>query len=140
MGRNRTTEGCEIDMTPMIDVVFQLIIFFIVTIQMEKNYKEDIELADSPHGPAITSKQQVRTMVIEVDKRGDVSIHSVPLTVAQFRSIMITRYKNYGEFPVLIRGDRRTPHKDVRRVMDICSGIGIWRINFAAIKEHKAEN
>ena len=140
MSRNRTTEGCEIDMTPMIDVVFQLIIFFIVTIQMEKNYKEDIELADSPHGPAITSKKQARTMVIEVDKRGAVSLHSVPLTIAQFRSIMITRFKNYGEFPVLIRGDRRAEHKDIRRIMDICSGIGIWRINFAAIKEHKGES
>ena len=138
MGK-RTTEGCEIDMTPMIDVVFQLIIFFIVTIQMEKNYKEDIELEDSPHGPAITSKNLHRTMVIEVDKRGAISMNTVPLTTTQFRGIMITRYKNYGQFPVLIRGDRRTPHKDIRRIMDICSGIGIWRINFAAIKERKAE-
>ncbi len=138
MGK-RTTEGCEIDMTPMIDVVFQLIIFFIVTIQMEKNYKEDIELEDSPHGPEIRSKELVRTMVVEIDQHGAISIHNVPLTIAQFRGIMVARYKNYGEFPVLIRGDRRTKHKDIRRIMDICSGIGIWRINFAAIKERHSE-
>ena len=39
--------------------------------------------------------------------------------------------------PVLIRADRRTKHTDVKAVMDICTQSGIWRINFAAIKEEK---
>ena len=39
----KSNKQCETDMTPMIDVVFQLIIFFIVTIKMDEK-KEDIEL------------------------------------------------------------------------------------------------
>lgn len=139
MARKVRSEGCEVDMTPMIDVVFQLIIFFIVTIQMEKNYKEDIELEDAPYGPEIKASDNPRTMVIEVDRKGNVSMHAVPLSFGQFKSILISRFKNYGAFPVLIRGDRRTKHSDIRRVMDICSETGLWKINFAAIKEHKSD-
>ena len=139
MAKKARSEGCEVDMTPMIDVVFQLIIFFIVTIQMEKQYKEDIELEDAPYGPEIKASDNPRTLVVEVDQKGEVSMHAVPLSKRQFRSILISRFKNYGSFPVLIRGDRRTKHTDIRWVMDTCAATGLWKINFAAIKEHKGD-
>jgi len=139
MPKKKHSEGGEIDMTPMIDVVFQLIIFFIVTIQMEKNYKEEIELPDSVNGPLI-KKQPPQTMIVEVDKRGDISLHGIPLSKGQFHSLMIQRYKNYGAFPVLIRGDKLARHRDIRKVMDVCSGAGIWKIHFVAINEHKAKD
>ena len=52
----KSNKQCETDMTPMIDVVFQLIIFFIVTIKMDEK-KEDIELEKSPHGPEIKKEE-----------------------------------------------------------------------------------
>lgn len=136
MGRDRRTNasGCTIDMTPMIDVVFQLIIFFIVSIKMEQTINEDIRLAKAEHGPMI-EEEDPRTMVVEVDKRGWISIHGAQLSRSKFQKIMVARAKRRGQFPVLIRADRRTEHQDVRAVMDICSQIGIWRINFAAIKQ-----
>ncbi len=140
MPKKTRSEGCEVDMTPMIDVVFQLIIFFIVTIQMEKNYKEDIELEDAKFGPEITSKQNPRTLVVEVDRKGRISMQAVNLSRQQFRSILVNRFKNYGVFPVLIRGDKRTKHSDIRWVMDTCAATGLWKINFVAIKEHKSDN
>ncbi|MBN2302235.1 MAG: biopolymer transporter ExbD [Lentisphaerae bacterium] len=133
--KKRSNEGCEIDMTPMIDVVFQLIIFFIVTIKMEEQ-KADIELEMAKHGPIIKDEDP-RTMVIEVDKRGWIYMHGTPVNLRQFQAIMKNRYKRHGQFPVLIRGDKATQHKDIRSIMDVCTGIGIWRINFAAIKEKK---
>ena len=42
-------------------------------------------------------------------------------------------------FPVLVRGDKRAKHKDIRKVMDICASVGIWKIQFAAIQEHASE-
>ena len=97
---------------------------------------KDIELAPAPSGPAIEEKNPL-TMVVEVDERGRISIHGAQLTRAKFGKIMKARYGRYGQFPVLIRGDYRARHKAIRDVMDICSGVGIWRINFAAIKEKK---
>ena len=122
------------DMTPMIDVVFQLIIFFIVVIVLQQEYNEEIELEQAPHGPVINDSHPT-TLVIEVDKRGWVSIHNAPLRWAVLRRIVRDRYNRYGEFPVLIRGDKETRHEAIRRVMDVCTEENIWRINFVAVKE-----
>jgi len=124
-------------MTPMIDVVFQMIIFFIVTIKMDENINEKIELEAAKQGP-LYKGEDPRTMVIEVDRRGWLSINNVQFSEAQLRNVIRGRFNRLGTFPVMIRADRRTQHKDVRKVMDMCSEAGIWRIDFAAIKEPKA--
>jgi len=134
VGKKRISEGSKTDMTPMIDVVFQLIIFFIVTIKMDQDVNPDIKLAKAEYGPMI-EKMDPRTMVVEVDGRGWISIHGAQLSRNKFQKIMVARMKRHGQFPVLIRGDRRTRHEDIRAVMDICSKVGIWRINFAAVKQ-----
>lgn len=137
MKRKRSNSaGCELDMTPMIDVVFQMIIFFIVTIKMDENINEEIVLEEAVDGP-LYKGEDPRTMVIEVDRRGWLSINNVQLTEAQLRNIIRGRFSRFGMFPVMIRADRRTEHRHVRRVMDLCTEIGIWRIDFAAIKERK---
>ena len=121
----------------MIDVVFQMIIFFIVTIKMDENINEKIELEAAKQGP-LYKGEDPRTMVIEVDRRGWLSINNVQFSEAQLRNVIRGRFNRLGTFPVMIRADRRTQHKDVRKVMDMCSEAGIWRIDFAAIKEPKA--
>lgn len=131
----------NLEMTPMIDVVFQLIIFFIVTIKMNEQINEDIILEDSPFGEIIESGDQAtnqRVLTIEVDKRGWISVQNVPVNMQQLRGIVQDRYNRYRDaFSLMIRGDFRSQHKDIRRVMDVCSAIGIWRISFVAVQEHK---
>jgi len=131
----------ELQMTPMIDVVFQLIIFFIVTIKMNEQINDDIILEDAPYGPIIESgdqSQNQRVLTIEVDKRGWVTIQNVPVNGSQLRGIVQDRYNRYRDaFSLMIRADFRSQHKDVRKVMDVCSAIGIWRISFVAVQEHK---
>lgn len=134
--KRRVTEGCALDMTPMIDVVFQMIIFFIVTIKMDENINEEIELEEARQGPLYDNDNPL-TLVIEVDRRGWLSIGNVQFSESQLRNVVRGRFNRLGTFPVMIRADRRTLHKDVRRVMDMCTEAGIWRIDFAAIKEPK---
>jgi biopolymer transport protein ExbD len=138
MSRGRNSEGCELDMTPMIDVVFQMIIFFIVTFKIDDNINEEIVLEFAKEGPVYDSDDP-KTIVIEIDRRGWISINNLQLSEKSLRDIVFGRYKRLGSFPVMIRADRRTQHKDVRKVMDICTATGIWRIDFAAIKEKKAK-
>ncbi len=132
-------EGCAIDMTPMIDVVFQLIIFFIVTINLSENINPEIVLENGRNGPLIDNKQDKTTIVVEVDKKGYISVHSIPMSHQQFRQIIRNRYNKMGEFPLLIRGDYRTSHQHIRQVMDMCTEIGLYRIQFAAVKEPKGK-
>jgi biopolymer transport protein ExbD len=118
----------------MIDVVFQLIIFFIVTIKMDESKNEDIVLEDARQSP-VYKGDNPRTLVIEVDKRGWISMHGAQLTNSQLKRIIQGRFNKLGPFPIMIKADKRTLHKDVRKVMDICTEVGLWRIDFAAVKD-----
>lgn len=136
--KHKAGAGCDIDMTPMIDVVFQLIIFFIVTITLTQRYNEEIMLEMGPHGVTIDSQQSPRTLTIEVDRRGRLSIHAARLSYDQLRGIVRNRYNRMGQFPVLIRADRNTRHEFVRAVMNVCTEAGIGRVSFVAIQQEAA--
>ncbi|MDA0991214.1 MAG: biopolymer transporter ExbD [Verrucomicrobia bacterium] len=133
-GRRANQDG-QVDLTPMIDVVFQLIIFFIVTITLTKESNKDIVMVLAPHAQEIVPNPQM--FVIEVDRRGWISMYGAQLSKDKLRKIMQHRFNVYGNFPVMIRGDKDTQHRNIRAVMDICTEIGIWRISFVAIKEKK---
>lgn len=140
--RGSSTEQCEMDMTPMIDVVFQLIIFFVVTLKLTTDINPDIVLEDGKHGVTITQDNTPpSTLEIEVDRRGRVSIHNATLTSSMLTTILKNRIirHNSNEIPVLIRADRRTQHDQVKKVMDICTAAGIWKLSFVAVQEHKAQ-
>ena len=139
MGKRSSTDQCELDMTPMIDVVFQLIIFFVVTLKMTNDVNKDIVLEDGKNGVTLTpDNMPPTTLEIEVDRRGRISIHNATLNESNLRDILRARVNKHGnEFPVLIRGDRRTQHEKVRKVMDICTSSGIWKLSFVAVQEHK---
>ncbi|MBU0678262.1 MAG: biopolymer transporter ExbD [Verrucomicrobia bacterium] len=128
--------GGEINMTPMIDIVFQMIIFFVLTIEMEKqSLNEKIRLAMSPHGPAV-EKKDPRTVTVEVDGDGVISVSRVPMSRGTFTAIMKKTVAEYGQTtPVVIRGDGKTKHEAIRGVMDACSEAGLWKVKFAAIKD-----
>jgi len=137
--------GCDLNMTPMIDVVFQLIIFFVVTMKMTENEYEDIELEDGKHGPII-KEMPPQTLIIELGRRLPfsgryrISINNAIVNEAALSDLLVSRVNRYRNtnFPVLIRADYRVPHREVKRVMDVCTGAGIWKLSFVAIFEHKA--
>ena len=81
--------GSGINMTPMIDVVFQMIIFFVCTAQLEQEmFSEFIRLPDSPNAPEMAQEKDPRTITIEVDERGKISIARTPLSIAKLRKVL----------------------------------------------------
>lgn len=129
-------EGGGVNMTPMIDIVFQMIIFFVLTVEMERDMlDEQIRLAMSPHGPAVEQRDP-RTVTIDVSTRGRLSIGRVPVSEEQLFNIMRRAVADHGQTtPVVIRGDIDTQHEMIKRAMDICTRAGLFKIKFAAIKE-----
>lgn len=134
----KRADDCKIDWTPMIDCVFQLIIFFVVTLNMDKETNKEIEMQLAPHAPVVKNEgRDPRTLEIEVDRRGKISMNGIYVPKDMIRTLVHNRYNKFGRYPVVIRGDRRTSHSDIKTVMDICSGAGLYQINFAALKEEK---
>ncbi len=138
MSKKRRTFGAEeggINMTPMIDIVFQMIIFFVCTIDLDKKqFDERIKLTMAPHGKAVEEKDP-RTIIVEVNSRGDIRMGNAYMSEGTFAAIMKKTVAAYGPMPVVIRGDGKTRHVHIKRVMEICSKFGIWKVQFAAIKD-----
>ncbi len=137
--KSRGGEEGGINMTPMIDVVFQMIIFFVTTAELERTSVDmTIKLALAPHGPAV-EKKDPRTIVVDVDRKGRIKIARVRFSLPALKSVMRKAVAQYGQtIPVVIRGDAATKHEDIKRVMDACTAAGLWRVKFAAIKDAAA--
>lgn len=138
--KKNVNQECGLDMTPMIDVVFQLIIFFVVTLKMTDNINEEIVLEDGKHGQII-KEMPPTTLIVELDAKGHISINNLRMDTTRLASIIKNRVSRMGnDFPLLIRADKRARHEMVRKVMDTCTQCGVWKLSFVAIQEHKAGN
>ena len=140
MGKSkRNTQDCNLDMTPMIDVVFQLIIFFIVTITMSEAKDDDVRLELGPHGQEIESNNNdtsTRAMVIDVNRKGRISMSNVTLSQDMLNRHIQTRINKMGtNFQIWIRGDARASHDMIRKVMDTCTAAGVAKVSFIAVKD-----
>lgn len=135
----KNTSG-GINMTPMIDVVFQMIIFFVCTAQLEREqFSEWINLPDSPNAPEMAQEKDPRTITIEVDNKGKVTISRTPLSISKLRNVLEKTVSDYGEFgisiPIQIRADGAANHAAVKQVMDTCTAAGLYKIAFIAVKD-----
>ncbi|MBR1586756.1 MAG: biopolymer transporter ExbD [Kiritimatiellae bacterium] len=139
MAKKPNNEDVSLDMTPMIDVVFQLIIFFVVTLKMSDDKDTTIKLEDGKAGIPLTQEELPPSqLTIDVARNGRVSLSNITLSDQMLAQKIQERKARYGtEFPCMIRADWRTKHRDIARVMNICTANGVWKLSFVAIKEAK---
>ena len=133
-------ENPQLDMTPMIDVVFELIIFFVVTLTQATAKDETVKLEDGKHGIELTPDELPPThLIVDVARNGRISMCDVTITPAELGRRVKERMRRYGEFPVLIRADYRARHRSVAEVMNACTMNGIWKLSFVAVYDRKTE-
>ena len=136
----KSQENPQLDMTPMIDVVFELIIFFVVTLTQANATDETVRLEDGKHGIELTPDELPPThLIVDVARNGRISMCDVTITPAELGRRVKERMRKYGEFPVLIRADYRAKHKSVAEVMNACTQNGIWKLSFVAVYDRKSE-
>ena len=135
MRKPREEEYLSGNLTAMIDVVFQLIIFFVCTTSLQSAVDSKIDLAVAPNGKAVAHKDP-REIKIDVDASGRIYIARGLLNEAQLASVIRKAVAEYGaDTPVLIRGDARAKHSAIEAVMNACAKGGIHRVKFAVLKE-----
>lgn len=138
MGRTKRSGAGEqgLDMTPMIDVVFQLIIFFVVTANLNQQaVNKDIQLPIAPHGISEKTRDP-RQITIQVGENGQYYIGSKRYSLNDLRNVMraTVRTNPKIQIPVLIRGDSDALHRYVRKAMDACAEVGIAQVRIAGLK------
>jgi len=126
----------SVNLTPMIDIVFQMIIFFVFTLDLEREkFDRDIVIPDAPHAREILEFEPA-TIYPQVLANGNIKVGTAIVGPNQFRSMVRTAVNRYGqEIPVMIYGAAEARHRDIRQVMDIASEEGLYKINIIGLIE-----
>jgi len=113
-----------LSITPLIDVVFLLLIFFLVASRLSQEDRElDIPLPSAANAMPMTS--EVQELVVNVDELGSIFINGDTLSLDQFDQMLTQAVANnpLGQ-SVIIRADRRVPLQSPVDVMDVCLKCG----------------
>jgi len=114
-----------LSMTPLIDVVFLLLIFFLVTSRFEKEEREiDLELPDASQ--SVPLMEQPSEIVVNMDAEGRIVIDGRERGIDELEGILgRAATDNPLTQTVLIRSDRRAPVGTFISVIDICKKLGL---------------
>ena len=127
----RSTEDPEINLTSLIDVVFLLLIFFMVSTTFEHQSRIQIEL---PEATAQPNKPEDESLEILIDAQGRYFLGDQQVVNTELKTLKGAIRKAVGEreaMPVIIRADARTPHQAVVRALDATSQLGLVHISLA---------
>jgi biopolymer transport protein ExbD len=141
--RNRPVVDAEMDITPMIDCVFLLLIFFIVCSTMDQ--QSPIELAEARHGKGVGERDSI---VITIGAGG---VDEAPVYLADdvtgeavagspgdqreaIRAAVQQQKQEEGKSDVLIKADRNVAHRDVAKVIKAVSQVEGVNIHLAVVE------
>ena len=117
----------QLEMTPMIDVVFQLLIFFIVTLKQEDILARLMASRPAPDPNAVPDKQPD---LINIDvHRGGFILRGTPVTY-ECLDRQVQRYATLSKTAnVIIRCTKDSPHRYLVQALDICNKHGMVNLS-----------
>jgi len=119
-----------INLTPMIDIVFNLIIFFMVSTRFTE-IERKVDLSVPQVGGTANLSEVQRGRTINIYRDGTVTLDSKPVSLTELRSLLATAHRQYEGLEVTIRGDGNALHQSVAAVMAVCQQAGISEIGVA---------
>jgi biopolymer transport protein ExbD len=122
MARERRKYGEIPDLTPMIDVVFQLLIFFMVTAVFAITPGLDIKLPEAEESEAPDKEN----LFIVVDQDGNMKLNHKTVTFANLKEELESKRALLDDTTlIIIQGDERSTHGQIVQIMDIARQVGI---------------
>ena len=123
----------SLEMTPMIDIVFLLMIFFLVASKLEEADRSiDVVLPRASEAKPLTSRP--RELIVNIDREGKYYSGSNPVSLEQLEDFLIqAAADNPGKQTVVVRADENVAHKFVVGAMNACvkSGIDDYQVQSA---------
>ncbi len=125
-------ENPGVPLTPMIDVVFLLLCFF-VTSQIFAQWETEIDVALPTAATGGAPQRLPGEVIVNVRADGSTVVNGQVLDDAQLRAMMDRLVQLFPGQPVLLRADKTTAYEHVVRVLDTCRQADIWNISFATL-------
>lgn len=129
--QNRPREAPEINLTSLIDVVFLLLIFFMVTTTFQRQAQLHIELPDASAEP---SEVQADVIELTIDDQGRFYLDGRELPDTRLAALSETLRQRAGDDrqqPVMLNADANARHQDVVRAMDAAARAGLVNVSIA---------
>ncbi len=120
-----------VNLTPLIDVVFILLIFFMVSTTFQRESEIKIEL---PEASSEAVEEKPESLEIVIDSDGHYFIDEQQVVNTELETLKTAIRKFLGEktdIPVVIRADRNTPYESVVRAMDATAQLGLVHMSLA---------
>ena len=119
----------SINLTPLIDVVFLLLIFFMVSTSFSELTQLVVDLPEAEGAPASTDT----TLLLVVDVAGNMTLDgaTVPNDARGLSEALRPRLSGNTDIPVTLSADAMTPHQYVVTAMDVAAQLNITRLTIA---------
>ena len=129
--RPKERADIEVNITPLIDVVFLLLIFFMVSTTFQKDSQLHVQL---PEATVRALEQTQLPIEIVINPQGQYFIGGKELVnnkMSTLRSALVELAEGRIDVPLIVRADARSPHQSVVTAMDVASQLGFEKLSIA---------
>lgn len=126
-------QSAELELAPMIDVVFQLLIFFIVTWQFAR-FERDMDISVPAAEEAENTDRQQGEIIVNVRADGDIVLNGRNVTRDELLAKLKAISEAYPDQAVILRGASDADFQAIINVLDEIKKAGIWNVAFATTK------
>lgn len=130
---HRVQDTAELELAPMMDVVFLLLIFFIATWQFAR-FEHDMDISVPAAETQDDKERQVGEIIINVRESGEIVINNSVVNKEQLLARLQLISSEYPDQAVILRGHSNTDFQSVINVLDQVKKAGIWNVAFATTK------
>lgn len=130
--RSERREAPRLDMTPLIDVIFQLLLFFMLSTTFRNTPSFEVQL------PEVSSDQMIQedhTWTVMVSKDGKLSAQGSDFDKSQLFEKLQEQLKNNPQLSFIIEADEELSHGIVVDMMDIAQEVGVSSVQIGATQK-----
>ena len=120
-------ESDQADLTPMIDCVFLLLLFFIVTSTFSDQSLFEIDLPQAQHA---TAASMDNACILTISEHGNYAIGNTPLSDEQLGVHIEQLHQQQAISIFIINGDKRCPYEKIAKAIDIAQGLHLANLSF----------
>jgi len=124
----KSSEEPRIDLTPMVDVVFLLLIFFMISTTFVESPGISIKL---PEASSQSIEREPKELKIYLSREGDIYHHDRKISIADYKKLLADHQSNAENTTILLLADQESRHGKVVTLMDLARDAGFVKLAIA---------
>ena len=124
--RTAAKEEVRIELTPLIDIIFQLVLFFMVSTTFDQDPAIDIALPESSSQQVVSKDVSTE---IWIDKKGTILVDQLSVSSSELASMVQQKLKKNKDLLIIVNADQNVEHQKVVSLIDELQQIGVKKIS-----------